>query len=135
VAKPQARYGQKGAVKESGDDSVVNRPPKGRTLSGTRGTMSNGRSERRILKTVRVEVCLADNPTLKERTLTENMSAHGVRVLMQRSWRPRQETLVISQNEGVWSRAKVVYCQRVAENRFAVGLELSTRVEPWGSAY
>jgi hypothetical protein len=97
--------------------------------------MSNGRLETRIPKTVSVEVCLADDPTLKERTLTENVSGHGVRVLMQRSLRPRQETLVILQNEGLWSRAKVVYCQRATENRFAVGLELSTRVEAWARVH
>jgi hypothetical protein len=97
--------------------------------------MSNGRSEKRIFRTLSVEVYPVDDPTLKENTLTENVSARGVRVLMQQSLRPRQETLVVSQNEGVWSRAKVVYCQRVAENRFAVGLELSARVEPWDRAY
>jgi hypothetical protein len=97
--------------------------------------MSNGRTEKRIAKTVGVEVCLVDEPTLKERTLTENVSAHGVRVLMQRKLHPKQQTVVISPTEGVWSRAKVVYCQVVAENRFAVGLELSGRVESWARAY
>jgi len=96
--------------------------------------MSNGRSEKRIPKTVSLEVYPVDDPTLKEKTLTENVSAHGVRVLAQRSLRPRQETLVVSQNEGVWSRAKVVYCQRAAENRFAVGLELFASVE-WASPH
>ena len=97
--------------------------------------MSNGRSERRIPKSVTVEVCLADNLTLKERTLTENVSAHGVRILTQRSMRPKQQAMIISLNDGVWSRAKVVYCQRAAENRFAVGLELSASVESWASPY
>ena len=97
--------------------------------------MSNGRSEKRIAKTVRVEVSLVDEPALKERTLTENVSAHGVRVVTQRRFRPKQQAVVVSSNEGVWSRAKVVYCEAVAENRFAVGLELVGRVEPWSTAY
>jgi hypothetical protein len=97
--------------------------------------MSNGRSERRIPKTVSVEVSLVDGPTLKEKVLTENVSPHGVRVLMQRSLRPRQQAVIISPNEGVSSRAKVIYCQRAAKNRFAVGLEPSTRVESWAKAY
>jgi PilZ domain-containing protein len=97
--------------------------------------MSNGRSERRIPKTVSVELCLADDLTFKERTLTENVSAHGVRVLTQQSMRPKEHAMVISVNDGVRSRAKVVYCQRAAENRFAVGLELSARVESWASPY
>jgi hypothetical protein len=97
--------------------------------------MSNGRSERRIPKNVSVEVCLVDDPKLMEKTLTENVSPHGVRVLMQQSLRPSQHAVIISPSEGVLSRAKVVYCQRAAGNRFAVGLELLTRVEPWAKAY
>jgi hypothetical protein len=97
--------------------------------------MSNGRSEKRVSKTVRVEVCLVEDPTLKERTLTENVSAHGMRVLTEKKFRPKQEALVISTTEGVWSRARVVYCQLVAQNRFAVGLELSVRAAPWASPY
>jgi hypothetical protein len=97
--------------------------------------MSNGRSEKRIAKSVKVEVCFVDEPSLKERTLTENVSAHGVRVLTQLKFRPKQQAVVISLNEGVWSRAKVVYCQAVAENRFAVGLELVGRVESWATSY
>jgi hypothetical protein len=46
--------------------------------------MSNGRSEKRIARAVTVEVCFQDETMLKERTLTENVSAHGARVLMQR---------------------------------------------------
>jgi hypothetical protein len=136
VAKHQARNGQKGVVRKSGDDPAVNRSPEGRKSSGTRGTMSNGRSERRIPKTVSVEVSLVDVcPTSKEKALTENVSAHGVRVLMQRSLLPKQETVVISLKESVWSRAKVIYCQRAAENRFAIGLELAAGVESWARPY
>ena len=97
--------------------------------------MSNGRSEKRIAKAVNVEVCLVDVPTLKEKTLTENVSAHGARVLMHQMLQPKQLAVVISTNEGVWSRAKVVYCQRMSENRFAIGLELAGRVESWSKAY
>lgn len=97
--------------------------------------MSNGRSEKRLAKTINVEVRLVDDPTLKEKTLTENVSARGARVLMHQMLQPKQQALVISTNEGVWLRAKVVYCQRVAENSFAIGLELSGRVESWARTH
>jgi hypothetical protein len=97
--------------------------------------MSNGRSEKRIAKTVSVEVFVPDDAERKERTFTENVSAHGVRVLVHRQLRPKQQAVVFSQTEGVWSRAKVIYCQRVSENQFAVGLELSTSVKMWASPY
>ena len=72
---------------------------------------------------------------IKERTLTENVSAHGARVLMERKLEPGQRVLLSSLKEGVRSEAQIVYCRRVAVSRFAVGLELSGRVEPWGRPY
>jgi hypothetical protein len=98
--------------------------------------MSSGRSEKRIGRTVSVEVCIQDEPKLlKERMLTENVSAHGARVFMERKLPPGQQVLVKSPKEGVRSEARVVYCERVSEGRFAVGLELSGRLEPWAKAY
>jgi hypothetical protein len=82
-----------------------------------------------------VEVCLQDEPMLKEVGLAENVSAHGVRVLLERHWRPEQRVLISSPKEGVRSQAKIVYCQRVAENRFAIGLELSAWVKLWARPY
>jgi len=43
--------------------------------------------------------------------------------------------LVSSPKEGVRSQARIVYCLRVSEKRFAVGLELSGWVEPWARPY
>ncbi len=97
--------------------------------------MSNGRSEKRIERTVSVEVCTQDEPKLKERMLTENVSAHGARVFMERKLQTGQRVLVSSPKEGVHSQARIIYCQRVSEKRFAVGLELSGRVELWAKAY
>jgi hypothetical protein len=97
--------------------------------------MSNGRSERRIARTVSVEVCLQDELKVEEKMLTENVSAHGARVLMKQKLQPGQELLVSSPREGVRSQARIVYCQRVSEGRFAVGLELSGSVEVWAKPY
>ena len=97
--------------------------------------MSNGRSEKRIERTMSVEVCMEDEPKLKERMLTENVSAHGARVFMERKLRAGQQVLVSLPKEGLQSQARIVYCQRVSEKRFAVGLELTRRVELWSKAY
>jgi len=97
--------------------------------------MSNGRSEKRIARTVSVEVCLQDESKPNERMLTENVSAHGARVFMERKLQPGQQVLVSSPKEGVRSQARIVYCRRVSEKRFAVGLELSGRVDLWAKAY
>jgi hypothetical protein len=88
-----------------------------------------GRYERRIAKAVTLEIRLEDEGKPKERTLTENVSPHGARVLMGREGRPGQHVELFFPKQGVWSRAQIVYCQRVAENRFAVGLELPVRLD------
>ena len=114
---------------------TVNMLPGTRKLSGTRRTMSDGRSERRTARTLTVEVCPQDEAKLNERTMTENVSAHGARVLMEQKLQPGQRVLVSSPKEGVRSQARIIYCQRVSERRFAVGLELSGRVELWAKPY
>jgi len=97
--------------------------------------MPTGRIEKRIARAVTVEIRPEDEAMPKERTLTENVSAHGARVLMDREWRPGQRVMVISPKEGVRARGQIVYCEVLAECRFAVGLELSVRVEPWAKSY
>lgn len=97
--------------------------------------MSSGRSEKRIARTVNLEVCLQDELKLDESMLTENVSAHGARVLAEQKLEPGQRVLVTSPKEGVRSHARIVYCHRVSAARFAIGLELSGRVERWAKAY
>lgn len=97
--------------------------------------MSNGRSEKRIAKTVSVEVRVPDGPALRERASTENVSAHGARLFMKQRLKPGQSVVLVSPTEGVGCQAQIVYCQRISEDRFAVGLELRGRVEAWARAY
>jgi len=99
--------------------------------SGETMPVPTGRYEKRIARAVTIEVCLQTEPTFKERALTENVSPHGARGLMKREWRPGQYVVVFAPKEGVWSPAQIVYCQRLAESRFAVGLELSVRMDHW----
>src|SRR5260370_41435432 len=94
-----------------------------------------GRFERRIARAVTVEIRPEDDGILTERTLTENVSPHGARVLVEREWRPGQQMMVISPKEGVCARGHIAYCQRLAERRFAVGVGLSVRVEPWAQSH
>ena len=95
----------------------------------------SGRLEKRIRLAVPVEILSPQNPAAAERATTENVSSLGIRVLTQRA-RDLNERLMISSLVGdLRTLARVVYCQRVAENRFAVGLELSRKVELWARPY
>jgi PilZ domain-containing protein len=95
------------------------------------GTMPvpTGRFEKRIAAAATVEIRPEAEGTPKVTTLTENVSHHGVRVLMDREWRPGQNVLVFFPREGVQTQAQVVYCQRLAERGFGVGLRLSVCLE------
>jgi hypothetical protein len=104
-------------------------------LSGIRRSMSNGRSERRVARTVSLDACLPAAPKLSERLLTENVSAHGARAFVKERLQPGVQLLIRLPEEGVWSQARIVYCQRVSERRFALGLELTGRIDLWAKPY
>ena len=135
VAKANHATQESVCSSESGDNPSMNIPPKGRKLSGARRIMSNGRSEKRIARTVSVEVRFPDGLVQKERTSTENVSAHGARLFIKQRLKPGQAVLLVSPTEGVGCQAQIVYCQHISESRFAVGLELHGRVEAWTRAY
>src|SRR6267378_5947443 len=90
--------------------------------SGKTMPMPTGRIEKRIARAVTVEICPEEEGMPKERTLTENVSPHGARVLMEREWRPGQQVMVMSPNEGVWARGQIVCCVHFAPRRCAVDL-------------
>jgi len=95
---------------------------------------AEGRSEKRIAREVPVDIYRQDEPIRKERARTENVSPHGARALVEQVWRPQQHVLLISPKEDLRLRGQIVYCQRLAKSRFAVGLLVSTRAEPWARA-
>ncbi len=95
---------------------------------------ADGRSEKRIAREVPVDIYRQDEPIRRERAWTENVSPHGARALVEQVWPPRQHVLLISPKEGVRLRGQIIYCQRLAKTKFAVGLLLSARAEPWARA-
>jgi hypothetical protein len=54
---------------------------------------------------------------------------------MKQRLKPGQAIVLVSPAEGVGCQAHIVYCQRISENKFAVGLELRGRVEAWARVY
>ena len=94
-----------------------------------------GRYEKRAARAVRVELLRLDESRLSERTVTENVSPRGARVVTEMICAPGKHVLVTAPEEGVKSLARVVYCQRVdpESTKFVVGLQLVVRVEDWGN--
>ncbi len=93
--------------------------------------MPTGRSDRRITKEVAVELARPDDPQLKETAMAQNVSARGMRIATEDVWLPGDPVLLSSPESGFRTEARVVYCKRMENNRFAVGLELLAPLGEW----
>ena len=86
-----------------------------------------GRVEKRVHLEVPMQIFGLQKPgftDLPEKTTTENISTHGVRVLTKRALPPQERLLVTSLNGSEEPMpARVVYCQPLAEGVFGVGLQ------------
>jgi hypothetical protein len=93
----------------------------------------NGREERRL--PIMMEVTLA--PTVRvswercERTFTDNISPHGIRIQSSSAWRMGEQAEVTPAKGEVAMLGEVVYCQRVSNDRFYLGLKFRDEHIPW----
>lgn len=87
-----------------------------------------GRVERRIAKKQAVElVPVGDSPAAKVEGITENVSLRGARVITNSICPPGKLVRLEAPNEHLNLPVQVVYCQRLEDGRFAVGLRLERR--------
>jgi hypothetical protein len=91
----------------------------------------SGRLERRIRLEIPVEIHSLHNPSAEEQTTTENVCSLGVRVLT-RGAKDLNERLMIHSLAGdLRTLARVVYCQRLPDGRFGVGLQFQSQAIKW----
>ena len=95
-------------------------PPRGWPAS----RVPTGRREKRSARVVPVELSRLDKPLVKERAHTENLSAHGARVITEREWDAGTIVRIVSFQAALNSQAHIVYCQPLGMGRFAVGVQL-----------
>jgi hypothetical protein len=83
----------------------------------------SGRIEKRIRLVAPVEISSLLNPAATERTTMENFCSLGIRILTQRA-RELNERLWVRLLDGdLRALARVVYCQRLPDGSFGVGLQ------------
>src|SRR5579859_4787852 len=92
----------------------------------------DGRIEKRQSMSVPVYLGSLEDPRTPERTLTENVSPHGARVLSKRPWRPDEESLVTPLTGECPQIGRVIYCLPTAGDRFCLGMKLMDRAVKWG---
>lgn len=92
----------------------------------------SGRKERRLPIIVVVRLTpLEHTAEGGERTYTDNLSAHGLRVHSRRSWSPGEQVEIIPVKEQTPVRGEVVYCQKVDKDRFYVGFKFPQTRLTW----
>lgn len=90
-----------------------------------------GRLEKRIQLSLPVQLSNPYDPSSSERTTTENVCSLGMRVLTQKA-RELNERLMISSMVGdLRALARVVYCQRLPDGRFGIGIQFQGRSVDW----
>lgn len=80
---------------------------------------------------VTVDLSGLDIHTASQQGITENVSARGARVVTSKPWNPNDHVKVRSLLGSLRSRARVVYCQPMGKDSFAIGLELFVSVGQW----
>lgn len=92
----------------------------------------SGRKERRLPIIVVVRLTpLEHTAEGDERTYTDNLSAHGLRVHSRRCWSPGQQVEIIPVKEEIPVRGEVVYCQKMDNGGFFVGFKFPKSVLTW----
>jgi len=93
----------------------------------------DGRIEKRQPMSVPVYIGSLEDPRTPERTLTENVSPHGARVLSKRPWQPGEESIVTPLTGEFPQVGRVIYCLPTGGDRFCLGMEFPDRAVKWGN--
>src|SRR6266571_8640978 len=91
----------------------------------------SGRLEKRVQLTVPVQISSIQDPAATERTTTENVCSLGVRILTQRAKEMNERLMIRSLVAYLRTLARVVYCQRLPDGRFGVGLQFQGMTVKW----
>jgi hypothetical protein len=96
-----------------------------------RKALKEKRAEKRIPMEVELELATAHEPLSYEKSLAENTSRHGARMVSRKHWQRHDHVLVRLPQKAKPSRARVAYCTALAGDAFAVGLQFSSAVDDW----
>jgi hypothetical protein len=81
----------------------------------------------RISTRVRVKLASLDKPSLREITLTRNVSSHGACAFTENRWVPNNRVEITFLNGKVRTLARIAYCKPFC-SAFIVGLQFSTSI-------
>jgi hypothetical protein len=91
----------------------------------------SGRLEKRTRLALPVQISSPQHPTATEPTTTENVSSVGIRVLTQSPRVPNERLMIRSADGDLRTLVRVVYCQRLPDGRFGIGLQFQGQAFNW----
>ena len=68
----------------------------------------------------------------EEKTYTDNISPHGARIFSKYAWQPDDVVRITPLNRDV-ACGKVVYCQRLPDSRYSIGVKFLDRPITWST--
>ena len=91
----------------------------------------DARIEKRDPLPVQVYLASLEEPRARERTVTEDVSPHGARVLTKRYWGPGEAPLLTPLIGEFPKHARVVYCDPQPDGAYCVGIEFEGPSFKW----
>jgi hypothetical protein len=91
----------------------------------------DARIETREPLLVQVYLASLEEPRARERTVTEDVSPHGARVLTKRHWQPGEVPLLTPLIGEFPKHARVVYCDPQPKGGYSVGIEFEGPSFKW----
>jgi len=90
---------------------------------GSPEMLPHGRLEKRVSTLFPVHLRSGAQQVVAETAYTENVSAHGARILTRRKWSVEERLQIESARWNFRSTARVAYCESLSNEEFAVGLQ------------
>jgi len=91
----------------------------------------SGRLEKRVQLSLPVKISRLYDPFTSERTTTENICSLGMRVLTQKARELNQRLMISSLVGDLRALARVVYCQKLPDGRYGVGIQFQGQSINW----
>jgi len=93
----------------------------------------DARIEKRVPLPVQVYLASLAEPRARERTVTEDVSPHGARVLTSRHWQPGEVPLLTSLIGEYPRHARIVYCVPQPNGGYCVGINFEGSTFKWSA--
>src|SRR5229473_3187431 len=94
--------------------------------------LRSGRLEKRIEVAIPLQISTILDPDAAERTTTENVCSLGMRILSDHARELNERLMITSLKDNMRRLARLVYCQRLHNGHFAVGLQFQGGALKWG---